>query len=202
MNGSVSETESALGVHTMTQSALRASGTGLIIGPVLFGAGSALWEDDGAASVSKAIIFLGSLVTMLALPGLFARDPEGLGWAGLTGTVLLEAGLSIALLVGGAPLLFSGSLTTRESVTAFLLGISAIVGFALVAVSVLRSPVYPRGAGILMALTTFLFFFGFMVTEYLPAAVGVVNQAVLGLTLAGAFAWLGSVLWHSPSTAH
>jgi hypothetical protein len=195
MNGSVSGTQAALVVHSMTQSAIRSSGIGLIIGPVLLGAGSALWEDDGAVSVSKVLMFLGALVTMLALPGLFARDPEGMGWAGLVGCVLLEAGLSVVLFVGGAPLLFSGSLTTRESTTAFLLGISAIVGFALVTVSVLRSPAYPRGAGLLMLLTTFLFFFGFMVTEYLPAAFGVVNRAVLGITLAAAFAWLGTVLW-------
>lgn len=199
MNGSVSSTQSALVVHSMTQRAIRTSGIGLIIGPVLLGAGSALWEDDGAASPSKVLLFLGALVTMLALPGLFARDPEGMGWAGLVGIVLLEVGLSIALFVGGAPLLFSGSLTTRESVTAFMLGISAIVGFALVTVSVLRSATYPRGAGILMLLTTFLFFVGFMVTEYLPPVFGVVNQAVLGLTLAAAFAWLGTVLWRSPS---
>jgi hypothetical protein len=34
-----------------------------------------------------------------------------------------------------------------------------------------------------------------MAAEYLLATFGVVNQAVLGLTLAAAFAWLGTVLW-------
>jgi hypothetical protein len=46
-----------------------------------------------------------------------------------------------------------------------------------------------------MLLTTFLFLFGFMVAEYLPAAFGVASQAVLGLTLVAAFTWLGTVLW-------
>jgi hypothetical protein len=185
----------------MQTTLLRASGLTLMVSTLLLGVGIALVTNAGYVTPWRVMLFLGALLLSLSLPGMYAFHARAAGWLGLAGHVLLSAGILLVLFFGAAPLLLPGFTGFGESVTAFTLGNSAIVGFLLTAIAMLRARVYPRWAGILMLVTGGLFFFSFIVAELLPPLAGKIGNALLGLLLLGTFSWIGLTLLRAKTTA-
>jgi len=183
----------------MAQVALRTSAVGLIFGTMLTATGIvfATTGEQPLPLAASLSLFVGSLLLMLALPGMYARQATKAGWLGLVGHVLLEAGLVLVLVFGVAPLMYPTASKLGESVTAFLLGITLMLGFLLTAIAMVRAHVYPRGAGVLLLAAGGGFFFSFIVAELLPRIAGQVGGAIFGALLVAAFTWMGVSLWQS-----
>jgi hypothetical protein len=186
----------------MMRVALRASGVAVIVGTLLMGVGIALIVSLGYVVGVYTALFLGALLTLLGLPGMYAHQAQAAGWLGLVGHALLTAGFLLVLIVGAEPLVYRGAHGLGESVTAFSLGISAIVGLLLTAIATPRARVYPRGAGLLLLVAGVLFFFSFIVAETLPPLLGQIGNILLALSLVASFVWVGVSLWRgeAPTT--
>jgi len=185
----------------MIKTALRWSGVALVAGALVLGAamvlGSLTLPGQFFSPLVSLLLLVGSLLLMLALPGMYARQAEAAGWLGLLGYVLLAVGNVLLIGFAAAPL-FNPSITglgEEESVAAFLLALALILGFVLTAVATLRAAVYPRWSGILLLVAGVVFLFGFFVAEELPPIAEALSVALLGISLAVALAWIGAALW-------
>lgn len=142
------------------------------------------------------LLLVASILLLLSLPAMYARQANAAGWLGLTGHALLQTGV-VLLVVVAAPALLYPSLNQApgESWTAFLLGIALASGLLLTGIATIRVGVYPRGAGILLLAAMAGFFFDFFIAELLPPAAGQVGSAIFGILLAISFTWIGAALW-------
>jgi hypothetical protein len=123
---------------------------------------------------------------------MYAKQSEAVGWLGLTGHALLEAGLILVVVIAAAPLLYpSIREAPGESLVAFGLGIALTLGLLLTGIATLRAGVYPRWSGNLLLAATAGFFFDFFIAEFLPPIAGQVGSAIFGVLLALALAWVG-----------
>jgi len=148
------------------------------------------------APLGSLLLLVGSVLLMLALPGMYARQAEAAGRLGLVGHVLLAVGNVLFIGFAAAPL-FNPSikgLDAEESIAAGLLGLTLILGFVLTAVATLRAAVYPRWSGILLLVAGVGFLFGFFVAEDLPPSAGALIGVGWGVSLAIAWAWIGVAL--------
>src|SRR5262249_28116051 len=143
------------------------------------------------------LLLVGSILLMLALPGMYAHQSEAAGWLGLVGHVGLSVGNVLLLGFAVAPLFIPWltGLGAEESVTAFVLALILPLGFILTAVAMLRAAVYPRGAGLLLLAAGVGFLFSFFVAEELPRIAGALIGITWGVSLAFAFTWIGVALW-------
>lgn len=182
----------------MVKVAMRWSGLALLTGVLLFGTAVAivsLGRQALASPVVDTMLLVGSILLMLGWTGMYARQAEAVGWLGLVGHILLQAG-NVLIIVAAAQPLFTPSITgLGESAAAFFLGIALLLGLVLTAVATLRVGVYPRWSGVLLLAAGAGFLFSFFVAEDLPPIAGPLSGAVFGLLIAGAFGWIGVSLW-------
>lgn len=143
----------------------------------------------------STMLLVASILIMLALPGMYARQSEAAGWLGLVGHVLLEVGIVIVIVYAAAPLFNPAAMGLGESAAAFLLGIALLLGLVLTAIATLRAEVYPRWSGILLLAAGVGFLFDFFVAEYLPPIAGQLGGAIFGMLFALALAWIGISIW-------
>lgn len=189
----------------MIQTALQLSGLLLMGGAIL------LWIAIGMVSLNPVmnqtfsprlslLFLLASMFLLLSLPGMYARQAVSAGWLGLVGHGLFEAGILLLVLISATPILYP---SVREPMSnnpvLFVLGIALTAGLLLTGISTVRAGVYPRGAGILLAVAFAGFFFDFFVAEFLPAVAMQVGSAAFGLLLALALAWIGYINLTNPA---
>jgi len=188
------------GGATKAKVALRWSGLAMVAAALVLGTALAmqwLWLPGRLpAPLGSLLLLVGSVLLMLALPGMYARQAEAAGRLGLVGHVLLAVGNVLFIGFAAAPL-FNPSikgLDAEESIAAGLLGLTLILGFVLTAVATLRAAVYPRWSGILLLVAGVGFLFGFFVAEDLPPSAGALIGVGWGVSLAIAWAWIGVAL--------
>lgn len=185
----------------MANTAVRWSGLLLFAGAVLLGAAivrlsfSPVMNQPYTPGISL-FFFLSSILLLLSLPGMYAKQANAAGWLGLSGHALLQAGMILIAVLGSVPLLYpSLKEAPGESAAAFLLGIALTLGLLVTGIATVRAGVFPRWSGILMLAAMAGFFFDFFVAEFLPPLAGQVGTALFGTVLALSLAWIGISLW-------
>lgn len=184
----------------MAEIAFRWSGILLVLGAALLGAAivsvslKPVLEQAFSPGVSL-LMLLSSILLILSLPAMYARQANAAGWLGLSGYALLQSGILIMVVLAATPLLYpSLNPIPGENLVVFLLGIALTVGLLLTGIATMRAGVFPRGAGILLLAATAGFFFVFFVAEFLPPVTGQVGSAIFGILLALSLAWMGIAL--------
>lgn len=184
----------------MAEIAFRWSGILLVLGAALLGAAivsvslKPVMEQAFSPGVSL-LMLLSSILLILSLPAMYARQANAAGWLGLSGYALLQSGILIMVVLAATPLLYpSLNPIPGENLVVFLLGIALTVGLLLTGIATMRAGVFPRGAGILLLAATAGFFFVFFVAEFLPPVTGQVGSAIFGILLALSLAWMGIAL--------
>ncbi len=184
----------------MAEIAFRWSGILLIVGAALLGVAIVIislkpvMEQAFSPGVSL-LMLVSSILLLLSLPAMYARQANAAGWLGLVGHVLLQTGILILVMLAATPLLYpSLKPIPGENLVVFLLGIALTIGLLLTGIATIRAGVYPRGAGILLLAATAGFFFDFFVTEFLPPVIGQIGSAIFGILLALSLAWMGIAL--------
>lgn len=144
-------------------------------------------------------MLLSSIMLLLSLPGMYARQANAAGRLGFVGYILLQSGTVVLVVLASTPLLYpSFKEAPSENLAVFGLGIAFTLGLLLTGIATLRARVFPRGAGILLLMAMAGFFFDFFVAEFLPATAGQVGSAFFAILLALALAWIGLSLWTGP----
>ena len=181
----------------MAEKALRWSGALLIPGAVLLGVGivniSLKPVTNAVLSTGASwLLLLASILLLLSLPGVYARQADASGWLGLVGHALLQTGILMLVVLAATPLLYPSFKTpTGDNLLVFLLGIALTLGLLLTGLATIRAGVFPRWAGLLLLAATAGFFFDFFVAEFLPPMAGQLGSALFGVILALALAWIG-----------
>src|SRR5262249_23299018 len=150
------------------------------------------------------LFIFASILLLLALPAMYARQAGASSWLGLAGYALLQAGI---LLVGGGaappPVMPAVAPALRGNGLAVWVGgprtpgplrTGLSVGLLVTGLATASAGVYPRGVGILLLAATAGFFFDFFVAEFLPPIAGQAGSALFGALLALALAWAGLFL--------
>jgi hypothetical protein len=181
----------------MAAIAIRWSGLVLAAGAVLLGAGIVSVSlkpvvNQTLSPLASRFFLVASIMLLLSLPAMCARQADASGWLGLAGYALLQAGIVLLVLLSATPLLYPAiKVTSGENLYVFVLGIALTLGLLLTGMATARAGIYPQWAGILLLAATAGFFFVFFVAEFLPAPAGQVGSAVFGVLLALGLAWIG-----------
>jgi hypothetical protein len=185
----------------MFETASRWSGILLIAGAALLGLAIIVISlkpvmGQPLSQGASLLLLLSSILLLLSLPAMYARQANAAGWLGLTGHGLLQTGI-LVLVLSAAPTLLFPSLkpTPGENIVFFLLAIALTLGLLLTGIATLRAGIFPRWAGILLLAATAGFFFVFFVAEFLPPVAGQLGSAIFGILLSLALAWIGVALW-------
>jgi len=185
----------------MAEIAFRWSGIILVVGAALLGVAIAIislkpvMEQAFSPGVSL-LMLVSSILLLLSLPAMYARQANAAGWLGLAGHVLLQTGILILVVLAATPILYpSLKNPAGENLVVFLLGIVFTLGLLLTGLASLRAGVFPRGAGILLLAAMAGFFFDFFVAEFLPPMAGQLGSAIFGVLLAVSFVWFGISLF-------
>lgn len=142
------------------------------------------------------LLLISSVLLLLSLPAMYARQADAAGWLGLAGHALLQTGILLLVLIAATPILYPAlKLASGENLVIFLLGIALTLGLLLTGIATIGANVFPRWTGILLLAATAGFIFTFFIAEFLPPAAGQVGSAVFGALLALALAWIGVSLW-------
>ena len=185
----------------MTDTALRVSGLPMMAGAVLLGAaiiGISIKPvvNQSFSPLVSTLLMIASVLLLVSLPGLYARQATAAGWLGLAGYVLLQVGMVLVVVIAATPLLYpSLKQPAGESPLLFVLGIALTLGLLLTGVATIQAQVFPRWAGNLILAAMAGFFFVFFVAEFLPPITGQVGSAVFGTLLALGLAWIGLFLF-------
>jgi len=188
----------------MKNIALRWSGLLLIVGAALlvaalFIALSTPEITQQLPPLANALMFPASILLLLSLPAMYARQADAAGWLGLIGQALLQTGVLLFVVVSAPPLLYSSfDRPFENSVTAGLLGIALTLGLLITSIATLRAGVFPRWAGILLLIGTSGFFFSFFIAEWMPRLAGQVVGVITNIPLGLALAWIGFSIWKRP----
>src|SRR5262245_19856447 len=137
----------------MTKIVVRWSGLSLAVGALLLGVSPVFASNGLLTPLANIILLAASILIILALPGMYARQSEAAGWPGLVGYMLLEAGMLSLVVYAAAPMFYpqiKGPPEAGPSIGALFLGTALLLGLALTAVAMLRAGVYPRWSGILL----------------------------------------------------
>ncbi len=185
----------------MTEIAYRWSGVFLIAGAALLGVGTVtvafkpVINQPFSPGIAR-LMLLASILLLISIPAMYAKQASAAGWLGLAGYLLLQTGIVLLALLAATPILYpSLNQGSGENLVLFLLGISLTLGLLLTGIATLQAGVFPRWAGILVLVATAGFFFNFFVAEFLPPMAGQVGSAFFGVILAIALAWMGVFLW-------
>lgn len=185
----------------MAMIAVRWGGLLLIAGAVLLGAAIVMVSFNPVVNQLftqgiSLLFLLSSILLLLSLPGMYAKQANAAGWLGLIGYGLLQAGIVLLVVVGATPLLYpSVTEPPGESYVAFLLGIALTLGLLLTGIATVRAGVFPRWSGILLLAAMAGFFFNFFIAEFLPPLAGQVGTALFGIVLTLSLAWIGVSIW-------
>jgi hypothetical protein len=187
----------------MIKTALSWSGMALVASAIFLGTAivQAALNLPGVVPMPLGSFFLlvGSMLLMLALPGMYARQAETAGGLGLLGHVLLAVG-NVALIGFAVAPLFNPAvmgIDTEETVVAGLLLLALPLGFVLTGVATLRAAVYPRWSGILLLAAGVGVLLTFLGPGGTPPIVGTIVGLSWGASLVIPFAWIGVILWRS-----
>jgi hypothetical protein len=184
----------------MAETALRWSGVLLIPGAILLGVGIVTISLKPVANTALSpgtsrLMLLASILLLLSLPAVYARQADAAGWLGLAGHGLLQTGILLLVVLAATPLLYPAFNTAAgENLVVFLLGIALTLGLLLTGLATMRAGVFPRWAGILLLAATAGFFFVFFIAEFLPTITGQLDSALFGVVLALGLAWMGLAL--------
>ena len=189
----------------MTNLAVRWGGLLLIAGVALLVAALLIFSAAPATAQqlpqsADALMFTSSILLLLSLPAMYARQVNASGWLGLLGHALLQTGI-LLFVVPSAPALLYPSFDQpfEAGATIFLLGIALALGLLLTSIATLRAKVFPRGAGILLLAGTAGFFFDFFVADQLPPPATQISTAIMGVLLSLSLGWIGySMFTHPP----
>jgi hypothetical protein len=181
----------------MNAVSIRWSGATLAVGALLVGIVVTLLS-TGMASLATpwvATLYLsGALLTMLALPSMYARQAHKAGWVGLAGHALLAIGWTLIVYSAANTLLNPNATHIPDTPAASLLALALILGLVLTAIATLRARVYPRWAGVLLLAGCIVFpfaVFGDLMPTVGSVPLGSLAGIAFGLLFAGAFVWLG-----------
>lgn len=181
----------------MLHTALRLSGLLLASGAALLGVAIIALSFNPVINQAfspqiSLLLLLAAILLLLSLPGMYANQARSVGWLGLAGHGLLQAGLVLIVVIAAPPLLYPSIREgSGESLTVFALGIALTLGLLLTGIATIQAGVYPRWSGALMVAATAGFFFTFFIAEFLPPIAGQAGSATFGLLLALALAWIG-----------
>ena len=147
----------------------------------------------------SAFLLLSSMLLLISLPGMYARQADSAGWPGLIGYILLQSGIVLFVMLASTPLLYpSIQEASGENIYAFLLGIALFLGLLLTGIATIQAKIFPLWSGILLLAATAGFVFVFFVAEFLPPQAGQFGSAFLGIMLALALIWIGIWIWTVP----
>ena len=198
---------SETGVTAMSAVSLRLSGAALTLGALLMGTGIAITSTNVEQITTAwvaAVFLLGSILTMLALPGIYARQAKAAGWLGLAGHVLLATGFVLLIFYGALALLEPNVRGIPDTVTASLLFLALFAGLVMTSIATLRAGVYPRLVGFLLVAACVLLplaTFSDMLPVVSFVSLGALVGAVLAVFFAAGFASLGISAWATSSSA-
>ncbi len=187
----------------MVTMAFRWSGFVLIAGAVLLGAAivavalNVAGDRPLASPLISVPLLLSSILLLLSLPAMYAKQAGTASWLGLVGHGLLQAGMLLITISAADPLRYGANTPTGgDNAVDGLLGLALLFGLLLTAIATIRAGVFPRGAGMLLLAAGAGFFFVFFIAELLPPIAGQVSTALLGILLAIPFAWIGASMLH------
>ncbi len=198
----------------------RASGLSLLLGALLGIIGNVVNDlvfsgndphqyPNGLWLATSLLGFIGSVLLVLGLPGIGARQAEKAGWLGLVGFVLTIVGgimftsfsaitfLVLPWLAVNAPKLAAGN-GPPPAVFAYVLvaGLLFAVGGVLLGIATMRAGIFPRWAGLLIIIGAVLNLVDFPLNGIISGIVNAVAFAIFALGLA----WIGYALI-SPTSA-
>jgi len=185
----------------MSEIAFRWSGILLILGAALLGIAIVIISLKPVVNQIfspgvSLLLLLSSILLLLSLPAMYARQADAAGWLGLAGHALLQTGVLLLVVIAATPILYPSFKTASgENLVLFLLGIALTLGLLLTGIATIRAGIFPRGAGILLLAAMAGFFFDFFVAEFLPPLAGQLGSSIFGIILALAFVWIGATLW-------
>ena len=191
----------------MTETALRWGGLVAVAGAVLLGAVIVRVAFYPVVTESftpglSLLFLLASILLLVSLPGLYARQASVAGWLGLSGYVLLQAGIVLMVVIAATPLLFPAARApVPEHPVPFVLGIALTLGLLLTGIATLQAGVFPRWAAVLLLAAMAGFFFNFFVSEFLPPLPGKIGTAFFGIMLALSLAGMGLSNWTSAAAS-
>lgn len=192
----------------------RASGVALLVGALLAIIGNVLSTvlfpgmNDPNQYVSALwlpvmlLSFVGSLLLLIGLPAICARQAPRAGWLGLVGFVLTFIGVflftsfSIVTLIvlpwlaQVAPKLAAGNGPPAIFVYFLVAGLLFAVGGVLLGIAIMRAGVLPRWAGLLIIIGAVLNLVDFPLNGIISSIVMIVAFVLFGLGVA----WIGYAL--------
>jgi hypothetical protein len=173
---------------------------------------SVLLTDPAAYQQEHILDFVGLMLFIPGLMGLYSRIADRAGWLGLTGFLLTLFCLLVLMGISVVDMLIWPSIATiqpdliltadgkfNQSSGPFAATISLIVpfsmigalGFVLLGMAIWRSAVLPRWAGLLLAIAGPLYSFG---PGFVPHHALLMNVLAYA-PIAAASLWLGIALW-------
>jgi hypothetical protein len=185
----------------MAEIAFRWSGIALMVGAALLGVAIVIISlnpvmGQPLSPGASRLLLLSSILLLLSLPAMYARQANAAGWLGIAGYGLLQTGILLLVVLAATPILYpSLKPIPGENLVVFLLGIALTLGLLLTGIATIRAGIFPRWAGILLLAATAGFFFDFFVAEFLPPIAGQLGSAIFGALLGLALAWIGISLW-------
>lgn len=176
----------------MINTALRWSGLALAAGALLLGVALLLPLINIPLSTpfSHLLSLIGSILIMLGLPGMYARQAERAGWLGLVGHVLLAVGDVLIIVASAQGLLTSGTDLQWDLAAATVFLSALFFGLIVTAIATLRAAVYSRWSAILMLVAAGALVLIVVASDYVPLA-GPLGTVVYGIAVTAAFAWIG-----------
>jgi hypothetical protein len=177
----------------MIRTVVRWSGLLLTIGAALLAIAFVMLPFAPSGALPPLIsvpILLSSILLLLSLPGMYAKQSSAAGWTGLVGHALLQTGMLLFVVALSPGLRYpSYNPPGGENAMDFILAVALALGLLLTAVATIRAGVFPRWAGILLLIGAGGFIFGFFIAELLPSIAGVLGITLMGIPLG--FAWAG-----------
>jgi hypothetical protein len=199
-------------MNMSTAKLIRWSGLICILAGMLYALGALLHPvgEDLAAYTSPKwvpahqVYWFASMLMLLGLVGLYARQVEQTGWLGLVGFILaflgtvvvnsifLMASTVLHLVAVQASALFDQA-GAPPTFGVLLVVLGYILGYILFGIATMRAGVLPRGSGLLLIIGSAMF----MISEALPLTASISHLIVtIGDVIFGAgFVWMGFALW-------
>ena len=166
-----------------------AAGTSMILAPIVHPE-----SPQSAAWVPVHLLYFATIIAvLLVLVGILAHQSQRAGRLGVVGFLTAFVGTAMGLLEGREHL-FSHDFGQGTPVGLWQLILAALVfsvGYVLLGIAITRAGVFPRGAGILLAVSG-------PVVAFSPP-IGILAVLIVAHTLFGlGLAWVGYALWTGP----
>ena len=153
----------------------------------------------------QLLVFIGSLLALIGLPGVYLVQARQTGWLGLIGFILsflagiilgaggeIVSGFVLPWLATNAPKLAAEQGPPALIVVFIVINLGGAVGAVLLGLATMRAGVLPRGAGVLLIV-------GGVVTVItaapFPVAISTLLSNIGGVIIFLGIAWIGYTLW-------